>query len=457
MKDIYELLNYAEIGVEEFDETSLDDIYKKKLKKRLHQQIKIRGNNFGKTLKVAAVVLSIISLTAFVSFKINPTFATGIPVVGSIIKNITGYGNEEFDKYTSVINKTIEKDGLKVTLNEIMLDDNQLRIAATFKSDKNMESKIFSTHIPEVFIDGKKINFLGASGVSENIDDYTCVTVNTIEVHDIKIPYNMDMKVVYENIRFTTEKGEEQVVKGVWEFKVNISKEEIQTKTKNIKINKRVKYKNIIDMDIKDIRITPLTMNVYFKLRGENQLSFIIRDDKGRELRQESSSCGSDGLLGAIGNYTKGHISFSGVPQDSKKLTIIPYYEDKALKYEVIENNKTEHIKYNNNLPVILKQNNENKIIIHKIERKDGKVYVEYKTEGISCEMQKYRLYLYDSNKKLLERIYDEGNIGKVNNSDDMIIGVFKASENGDIYLGTDNMKDIQVVKDEEFTVDLNN
>jgi len=420
MKDIYELLNYAEIDLKDFDETPLDDIYKKKLKKRVHQQLKSSGNSFRRIVKLAAVAVSIISLTAFASFKINPTFATGIPVVGSMIKNITGYGNKEFDKYTSVINKTIEKDGFKVTLNEIMLDNNQLRIATTFKSDVNMKNKMVSAHLPQVSIDGKILGVSGASGVGESIDNYTFVAVDTLDVYDVKIPSTMNIKIAYENIQFMGENAEEQTIKGPWEFKANISKEEIQSKTKKIKINENVKYKDI-GMDIKDMIITPLTTHINFKLKGEAPLNFIIRDDKGRELREESSGHGSDGILGFIGNYQKGHMSFSAVAKDSKKLTIIPYYEYGPLKYKVIDDNKTEPVKYNNNLPIVLKQNNENKITVYSLEEKDGKVYVQYKTEGISSEIQKYRLYIYDSNKKLLDFIYDEGNVGTVNNSNEMI------------------------------------
>ena len=105
-------------------------------------------------------------------------------------------------------------------------------------------------------------------------------------------------------------------------------------------------------------------------------------------------------------------------------------------------------------MPIVLKQNNENRLIVTNIERKNGKIYVKYKAEGTCIDMQANRLYLYDSNKKELDTDDIENGMA-VSNNKDTISRAFKDRTDGDIYVGTDDMSDIIVLKNKEFTVDL--
>lgn len=450
MKDIYEMLNYCDINLDDYNQTPLDDIYKERLKRKLHKSIKNTENKFNKILKFSTAALLILCFTSFISFKINPTFATEIPVVGNLIKNITGYGNTEFDKYTSVINKTVQKDGIKVTLNEVMLDDNQLRIATTFVSNEKMDS----IPRPNVFINKKVLNPSGARGIGQHTDENTLVTVYTLDVSDVKLPSHMNIKISYKDIMFMNENSKDTIVKGPWEFDINVSKKAIQTKTRSYSINKTIKHKNI-KMHIKDMTLTPLTTNIHFELYGDFPLGLIIKDNNGNELIQESSGWSSSDVFSEKLNLKNGNVSFSGIPYDAENITFIPYYKNNELKSSVSKN-KTTPIKYDGNLPIVLKQNDENKITVYNIERKDGKIYVQYKTDGISCVLQKYRLHLYDSNKNSLDALYYEGNLNDVTNSNTLITKVFKDTSDGDIYIGTYTMDDIEIVKDQEFTIDLN-
>jgi hypothetical protein len=455
MKDVYELLNDVDIDLSQYEEVELSDIEKKHIKKRLHQSLKV--GIIPKVSKVVAAVLCIIVISGFTLVKTAPTFAVGIPVVGDIIKHMTGYDYAEFDKYTSVINKAVDKNGVKITLNEVMMDKNQLRIATTFKSTEKLKDKVLFMESPKIFINGKQLN-PNSGGTGQLVDDNTFLDVATFDIHDVKIPANISMKVVYDKFQIGDGlQKDTKIIPGPWEFQFNVSKSEIEKSSKVIKLNRSINS-NSEKISIKDLSITPLTTNLSYKFSGEDFIRFIIKDDKGKELVLEGGGCETEGMFVSLSRGYKGYENFSAVSKEVKKLYITPYFnygntkEGKEGKGKAV---KTEPVKWNNET-VTLKQDDNNKIIVSKIQRKDGRVYVDYKTEGISVNIQKYRLYLYNSSRERLNITLDEGgNIANLRDSEDMIHAVFIDKGNGDIYVGTDNMADVSVIKDSEFTVDL--
>lgn len=451
MKDVYELLNDVDVDLSQYEEVDLSDIEKKRIKKRLHQNLKV--SSIPKVSKAVAAGLCILVISGFTLVKTAPTFAVGIPVVGDIIKHMTGYDYAEFDKYTSVINKAVDKSGINATLNEVMLDENQLRIATTFKSNEKLKDRIIFASCPKVYVNGKLLK-VSAGGTKQPIDEYSYLTVDSLNVHDEKIPTNISMRVVYDEIIFVNQNGtDDKRVAGPWEFEFNSSKSEIEKNTKVIKLNKNVAIGDV-KVELKNLSITPLTTNLSFNFTGKLPVSFIIKDDKGNVLRGEGSGYGTGGPVEIIKNQYKAYESFSAVSKEAKKLYITPYFNNGNTKDGKGKFANTEPIKWNNET-VTLKQDANNKIIISKIQRKDGKIYVDYKTEGISITLQEGRLYLYNGSKEQLDRIYEDDNMKEIVNSNDTLHAVFKDKGGSDIYLGTDNMADISIMKDSEFTVDL--
>ncbi|GAU78154.1 DUF4179 domain-containing protein [Fusibacter sp. 3D3] len=450
MKDIYELLNEADIHLDEFEENMLDEVYRKKIKKRARGQIENRKNPFVQSSKIAIVLLCILFSTTFISFKINPTFATSIPVFGSIIKEISGYGNDLFDQYTAVINKSVEKDGIKITLNEVMLDSNQLRIATTINIENAYEENFYPA-MPTVFINGNILRSRGGSGTGEYIEPGTLVNISMIEVHDTKIPSNINMKIMYENFSYLDKKGENKMIKGPWVFDFAISKAAIESKTETYKLKRKVVY-NDVEMYLKDITITPLTTHLKYTFRGKRPINFLIMDEKGNALIEEMSGFGTGHLLDILFRKTRGEVNFSAVPEGSKTLTVIPYYENRGIDQDEI---RTIPIKFEGKLPLELEQDDQNKIIIYHVERRADKVYVDFKTEGISYQIQEYRLYLYGDQNERLEGIADDESRYNVEGSADMLTAVFEDHPESALYFGTDTMADIDIIEGAAFTIDL--
>ncbi|MBV4415398.1 DUF4179 domain-containing protein [Clostridium tyrobutyricum] len=460
MKDIYELLNYVEIDLKEYDDTDLNDIEIKKMKNRLHHYTKKRMYDLKKFVKNTCISFGVLFLICVVIFNVNPIFAREIPVLGNIIKNFEDRDNSEFDTYTSVINKSMEKNGIKVTLNEVAIDDNRFIIAATFKTSYKLYEKSFPTMNPTITVNGKCINGSGGKE-SKIVNDDTYTTVDTINIPDnIKIPDNMNVKISYADFNVVSlDSKNSRLINGPWQFNFTVSKKKITNKTKTIKISKHIKWHNI-DTEIKQINITPLSTKISFdynyntsqKPIYRNPLDFIITDNRGSYLKWKGSELMPN--KNTVNYADKDGMSFdlfSGMPKTSKKMYIIPYYSSHDIRHLA-------PLKVTENFPIVLIQDDNNRLIVYDITRRDGKIYVKYRCEGnLGLDIQLGRLYLYDNNKEMLEEDDSEGNHENISNNKDTITEVFKDKNKGEIYIGTSDMSDIKVLEDSKFAIDLDN
>lgn len=293
MNDIYEALNHVDIDLSKYEDKPLSDMEVMKAKNRLKGKIKNKRGKVRKWTQRVAIIVGTLALALAVTYKANPTFATNLPMVGNLIKDIIGEGNEEYDKYTQVINKTIEKNGFRVTLKEFNIDSIEARVAATFETDETLDKEKVITHNPKLYINGEWINCSGG-GSKEVVDDHKYVTVDTLNIAKAGnvIPENMEVRLEYEEIML-----KDKSVKGPWIFKFKASKKDVTTETKTYKIDKSFKLKDGSDVFLEEITITPLAMNLKYKSNSRD-LDFItaeVREDNGNEVKATGGSSHSNG------------------------------------------------------------------------------------------------------------------------------------------------------------------
>lgn len=447
MKDIYEMLNEAEIDLNKYEEIPLNDLEKKKLKKALKSKLNIK-KTYGKKIVTIAAIAAFLLITGIVGLSSNPSFASKIPLIGGIIRDKAGYGNSEFDNYTDVLNQSLDINGYKITLKEVALDDNEIRIATTVESNEILTSEMLMTDMPKVCINGKWLN-AGGSATQEK-DDNVYLTIDKLDIIGKNIPEKLSLKVVYNVITVIDPKTGNELtsVKGPWEFNFNVSKEKIVAKTKKYKINKTLSMSSGNTMELKNLILSPLSTSLSFKTNSFNEyFNFIIRDDKGRELITEESSCSSGGIMGT--GRSVGNMSFSSVLKDAKVLTFIPIELDKG---RLIPN---ELVEVNNKYPLLLHQDKKNTIKVSKVEKKDDGIYVEYTTDGISTELQKYGICLFDENKNPLQLDKSKGNLEKPSYKGENFTAVFKNNGSNKLFIGAYDIRNIIIHEDKSFKIKL--
>lgn len=312
MNDIYEALNHVDIDLSEYEDKPLNGVEVKRIKNRITKKLKNKRQSSRKWTKRVAIIIGTLTLALGVTYKANPTFATNLPLVGNLIKNIIGQGNEEYDKYTQILNKTIEKNGFRVTLKEFNIDSIGARVATTFETDETLEKNNVLTLNPKLYINGEWINCSGG-GNKEVVDEHKYLTIDELNISksNTVIPENMEVRLEYEEIMIN-----HKPIKGPWIFKFKASKKDIMVDTKNYKVDKSFKLKDGSTVCLEEVTITPLAMNLKYR-SNNSSLDFIrceVKDNNGEEIKSTGASSHSNG------KESTGETRFNAPKKDSNKL-----------------------------------------------------------------------------------------------------------------------------------------
>jgi Domain of unknown function (DUF4179)/Family of unknown function (DUF5643) len=280
-EDIKDLIKISE-GL---DEAIIRGIEKGKTKKK-HQN----KNNIIKKVSIAAAIT--LATVASIGL-IEPQFVSAIPVVNKVFdyfnKSNIGYSTEKYSELSEVINKSIEKNGMKITLSEIAIDDNKFiasfivesEALRGFESDKSENDFFVLNH--RLNINGERSR--GGYYEIRKIDDNKGVIVLIEDISNINLPENLKVDLEIREV----ERAGKVIAKGPWIYNINTVKEinsEVYKGNKSIKVEGGEVW---VDKLVK----TPLTNNLVIKgkdLNGTNEglglrnLKYIIKDDKGNIL-----------------------------------------------------------------------------------------------------------------------------------------------------------------------------
>ena len=168
-----------------------------------------------------------------------------------------------FEDYKTVVDKTTENGFGRLTLNEIMIDDNQILLNATFKpvKDLNFDHQIF--FFPQVFVNGKEFTVRnGGQTIQQSDKSYTIYS-------SVKLSELPEDKILNLDIRYNDWNGEKKIDKP-WEFQVEASQERLQEDKKVFPVEKKVKLLDGQEITIEKVVSTPISTTIYF--RSENSL-----------------------------------------------------------------------------------------------------------------------------------------------------------------------------------------
>lgn len=221
--------------------------------------------------------------------------------------------------YKTVIGESVEDNGMRVTLNEVILDEDQLLISSTFHtelSDKDLDYNWFSDI--EVYINGSESN-LGGGGGPKGITNSTVNYFWAADLQNIKLDDNQQIKIVFNDLERSDSK---KVTKGKWSFEFTASGEKLMENRKSIPINKHFTLEDGQKVKVEELILTPVSTRLNYKMENvTNDLHFRFEDQNGMELQEFSAQ-----TLG-YNNYNR----FVALENHVTKLKVIPYiYSDDA-------------------------------------------------------------------------------------------------------------------------------
>ncbi|MGE7129526.1 DUF4179 domain-containing protein [Lysinibacillus xylanilyticus] len=168
-----------------------------------------------------------------------------------------------FEDYKTVVDITTENGLGRLTLNEIIIDDNQILLNATFKpvKDLNFDHQIF--FFPQVFVNGKEFTVRnGGQTIQQSDKSYTIYS-------SVKLSELPEDKILNLDIRYNDWNGEKKIDEP-WEFQVEASQERLQEDKKVFPVEKKVKLLDGQEITIEKVVSTPISTTIYFL--SENSL-----------------------------------------------------------------------------------------------------------------------------------------------------------------------------------------
>ncbi|MGV3026407.1 DUF4179 domain-containing protein [Clostridium thermobutyricum] len=358
------------------------NIYKE-IPDNINEKIDQTLNKLGKEKKknkvlkrglIAAAVVLIVCGTGITTIAVEKGVS-----VKDIIYEILGF-SKEYSDYAVELNETKERDGIKITIKNVVTDGYRMSISYEVESDKYDIQEVKEKLYTEV----NKINGEEVTGVTGGIH-YKVEDDKLIGVYDILLSeaflgeMKFDENNVIENkILGRLDNGEIEFIFNMiksdrgndrikWRFKIPITTENMM---KNI---------NVYPVDIgisggsiKEIVITPL--KVYVRgLVNETltqdeiekiSMDYIIKDNSGIGLRSVTSSIDI--------NRKNFYIEYDNKFKDLSNITIL---ENKYLENDEDINEKT-YLEINENG---FKQSGGKEVKILDVKNKDGKTYIKYK------------------------------------------------------------------------------
>ena len=244
--------------------------------------------------KIAAAGI-ILLITAGCTLKYQEDVKAALQRVTSWIGQALGIENGDTDSYTNVVGKSISRDGITITLNEIVMDSKNLWIAYSDSEDSDadmkdaVEDKLLYT---EVCINGQEIQQgLGQRTVnafSENpitVEDFTIgEEVNTEGTVNIEFKVwliAMSDAETWENIQKI------QANTQPYTFKLTTSKEELEKNTVDINLDQNIKFDSNI-LNLTEFRWNPFESTIYGTYDGtvyiDSDYYLIGTDDQGNKI-----------------------------------------------------------------------------------------------------------------------------------------------------------------------------
>lgn len=308
MKNLFERLNDEKMNLSEFEGGQLTDIEKKATKKRIKAKLKSRSGNKKRILAVAA------SLAVITILGMNTKYTLAdIPIIGNALEKFVYSQEGSLSDYKTVIGDSVKDNGVKVTLNEIILDEGQLLISSTFHTELSDSDVAYNWYSNiEVYINGSKTKGRGGGGPEE----ITNSAVNYFWASDLRnlnLQDHQQIKIVFNNLERSDSK---KLIDGTWSFEFTTSGEKLKADKKSIPINKYFTLKGGQQVTVEELILTPVsTMITYNTENISNDLHFRIEDQNRVELQELSAN---------IPGYNS-YIRFIALENNITKLRVIPY------------------------------------------------------------------------------------------------------------------------------------
>ncbi|MFJ7949970.1 DUF4179 domain-containing protein [Lysinibacillus sp. NPDC096418] len=182
-----------------------------------------------------------------------------------------------FDDYKTEVGHTTENNFGKLTLNEVIVDDNQLLLNATFVPENGIDFDYQIFFFPQVLVNGQDYTVRNrGQSIEQRENKYTIYS--SIQVSELPKDHTLTLDISYNKWNL------EQPIDQPWDFQVDASQKNVQADKKIISINETITLTNGNEVKVTEVVSTPISTTIYYQL-GEDvseTVSFKIKSASGK-------------------------------------------------------------------------------------------------------------------------------------------------------------------------------
>lgn len=319
-KDIYRLLNQVEFDIKDYEKEELDDMEKQNFKNNIKKSMKKRFNfkRFGAIAAALVLTVGILSQTSFGKI----VYANAESKIAKLSYSIgKALGTERnIEPYANVVNKVVDNNGVEIKLMDVIIDKDELILSTILNTNEPVEMSRLNYNI---FIDGKRVRNQGASGSGTVMDDSKMLfsEIYCIDVENIELRDNMDIRIVFDNLNYFTGESEKKI-KGKWEFEFRANGSELIENTNVLPLD----YSFDIDNSkytLEEFRYNPVNQKIYGKVNRKGNVSYDV-SLRGHDNLENEVEFGLSRMSGKdlVFKYENIHGDLS---DDATSITLTPY------------------------------------------------------------------------------------------------------------------------------------
>jgi len=322
MKDcnnVYELLNYMEIDLDDYDMETLSDMEKQSLKARFRENR--RRGVIRKICAIAAIFLITIGLFGQTNFGKSVYAAVQVKVAEVSYSIGKALGIErDIEPYSNVINQVVADSGIEVKLDSVIIDKDELIFSAIVNTNTAVNRFRFNY---DIFINGRKLKNYGASGRAGRINDSDSLFFLTyaVDIKGIDLKENVDIRIVLKDMELIA--GDlREIRKGRWQFEFTANGSELTANSSTVPIDYSF---NIDDQryHLEEFRFNPVNKKIFGKGEGTSVAEYDIylkgHDSLGNEVVFYLASVSGKDLVFKYSNI------YGDLSDEITYITLTPY------------------------------------------------------------------------------------------------------------------------------------
>ncbi len=189
-----------------------------------------------------------------------------------------------FEAYKTEVGKTASNSLGRLTLNEVIIDDNQILLNATFEPVKEFAPDHQVFFFPQILVNGQDYMVRnGGQSIAKSANVYTIY--NSIKMDDFPSDEQLELVIRYKDWNVETP------IDKPWEFQIEASQEQLQEDRHVFSIGKKIEHVDQQEITIDRVVSTPISTTIYFQSEKSivnDTLHFKIQSKEGKSWRFET-------------------------------------------------------------------------------------------------------------------------------------------------------------------------